>query len=125
MAPTLATLAANAACDAIVDLVDAGTGAGYVLIQDGNATVGNLAMSSTAFGAASNGTATANSITSDSDATAGTVDSFEIRDGDDTMIVEGSVTATGGGGDIELSTLSINNGDTIRLTSLKLGVPIS
>lgn len=126
MAITLSTATANAACDAIVDLVDGGAAAGYLLIEtSGDATIANCAMSDPAFGAAANGTATANSITDESSATAGTAAKFEMRDSDDTNILSGSVTVTGGGGDIELSSTSIGAGDTVSISSLTVGVPLS
>jgi len=60
MAITLSTAARNAAADAVVDLIDGGTGAGNLVFQtSGDVEVATLAFSATAFGGASSGTATA------------------------------------------------------------------
>ena len=48
---------------------------------------------------------------------------FDMRDSDDNTEIEGSVTATGGGGDIELSSVAISNGDTVSITSLTMSLP--
>lgn len=126
MSLTLPAATGNAACDAIVDLVDAGAAAGYLLFEtSGDATVAVCTMSDPAFGAASNGTATASAISDESSATAGTVSKFEMRDSDDTQVLEGTVTVTGGGGDITLSSVAIGAGDTVSISALTLGVPLS
>lgn len=64
------TAAINAACDAIVDLVDVG-GAGVIILEIANQTteVATLTFAATAFGAAAAGVATANAIVNDSSAT--------------------------------------------------------
>ena len=85
----LSVAARNAACDAIVALVDSGPGPGTIKIRSGSAPAVNAASTGTllatltfsdpAFGAASGGTATANSITSDSNADAdGTAGHFRV-----------------------------------------------
>ena len=77
----ISTPARNAACDAIVDLVDGGAGAGTLAIRTGSpptnpadadsgTLLGTLTFSDPAFGAASGGTATASAITSDTNADA-------------------------------------------------------
>lgn len=92
----LSNTAANAACDAIVDLLDSG----YIRIYDGTqATTADTALGAqvllaelrfgaTAFGAASAGVATANAITADSSANAsGTPTWARILKSDGTTVI--------------------------------------
>jgi hypothetical protein len=138
MAMRISTAAAKAACDAVVDLFDAGAGAGYVEIRTGSqpATVataasgtllGTLTMSDPAFGAATNASpsvATANALTSDSAADAsGTAGWFRAYDSAGTAIDDGAITGTGGGGDMELDTTTIVAGGTIAVTAWTISHP--
>ena len=111
---TLQTVARNAACDAVVDLLDGGT----VEFQTStSAEVATLSLGTPAFGNAVDGTATANAITSDTDATGGTVTKAVFKDSGASPIFEVTVTATGGGGDIEMSSTSVGAGDTVSMSS--------
>lgn len=122
--PTLETATRNAACDAIVDLIDGGTGAGTLQFEtSGDVEVATLTFSDPAFGGASNGTATASSITSDTNATGGTVAQASIYDSDSTKIME--LTVGTSGNDINLSSLSVGAGDTVSVSSLTITVPAS
>lgn len=129
MAITLTAAAQNAACDAVVDLIDAGStdASGDLVYQTaGDAEVATCVMSNPAFGAASAGTATANAITDDTNATGGTTTKFSMQDRDNTEVYEGSVTGTGGGGDIELSGGTvIGAGSTVSTSSLTHTQPAS
>lgn len=119
MALTHVTAVRNTLADAIDDAVNAGAGAGTLEFQtSGDAEVATLTFSDPAFGAASSGTITAGTITDDTNATGGTVSKFRIFDSNSTEVLSGTVTATGGGGDIELSSVSVGAGDTVSLTSL-------
>ena len=121
MALTHTTAARNAAVDGVVDLIDAGStdaNGDLVIMTSGDVEVAILAMANPAFGAASSAVATAGTITDDTNATGGTAAKFKIQDRDNTEIVQGSVTATGGGGDIELSSVTIGATDTVSMSSL-------
>lgn len=119
MALTHVTAVRNTLADAIDDAVNAGAGAGTLEFQtSGDVEVATLTFSDPAFGAASSGTITAGTITDDTNATGGTVSKFRIFDSSSTEVLSGTVTATGGGGDIELSSVSVGAGDTVSLTSL-------
>lgn len=121
MAVTHSTAARNAIADAAVDLLDAGTtdASGDLEIRtSGDVEVATLTLSNPAFGAASSAVATAATITDDTSATGGTAAKAALRDRDNTDVILCSVTATGGGGDIELSSVSIGAGDTVSITSL-------
>ncbi len=129
------------ACDSYVDSVDAGAGAGVLTIYDGtiptnvdtalssNTVLAVLPMSDPAFGAAvdsaPNATATANAITTDFSADAsGTASFFRIADSDGNAKIQGSCTASGGGGDMIISpSLSLVLGADITVSSLTVTVP--
>lgn len=135
MATRIATSARNAAADAVVDLLDAGSGAGYIEIRTGTqpatpatsasgTLLATLTLSDPAFGAASSGTATAATITGDSSADAtGTAGWFRAYDSTGAAVIDGSVTATGGGGDMTLSSTSIVAGGTVDITSWTVTMP--
>lgn len=125
----LPTATRNAACDAIVDLVDGGAAAGTIEIKSaasttaGTSEVATLTFSDPAFGAAATGVATANSITADSSATGGTASDYTVFDSDGTAIWQGSVGTSGA--DLNLSSTSIGEGDTVSISSFTLTVPAS
>jgi hypothetical protein len=122
----LETSARNAASDGVVDLVDAGAGAGTLEFEtSGDVEVATLTFSDPAFGASASGVATASAITSDTSATGGTVAQASFYDSNSTKVLECNVTATGGGGSIELSSLSVGAGDTVSCSSLTLTTPAS
>jgi hypothetical protein len=140
MSTRISTAAAKAACDAVVDLIDGGAGAGYVEIRTGSqpasvatgatgTLLGTLTYSDPAFGnatTASPSVATANAITSDTTADAtGTAGWFRVYDSTGTAILDGSITATGGGGDMTLDNTSIVAGGTIALSSHTVSHPTS
>lgn len=131
MATRITQAAAKAACDAVVDLLDVG-GAGYIEVRTGSqpatantaasgTLLATLALSNPAFGnatTASPSVATANAITSDTSADAtGTAGWFRAYNNAGTAIIDGSVTATGGGGDMTFDTVSFIAGGTVALTS--------
>jgi len=122
MAVTLETVARNAASDAVVDLLDGGT---IELQTSADVEVATLTLGTPAFGAASSGTATANAITEDSSATGGTIAKAVFKTSGAAAVFTATVTATGGGGDIELSSLDIGAGDTVSLTSYTHTQPAS
>jgi hypothetical protein len=123
MAITLSTTARNAACDAIVDAVDAS--GNLVFYTSGDVEVATCALSATAFGAASTGVATANSISDDTSATGGDLTggyhAFETSVGAE--IWRGSVGTSGA--DLNLSSLSIGAGDTVSVSSYTVTMPAS
>lgn len=129
MAIRIPTAVRNAACDAVVDLADAGAGAATIEIRTGSqpATANDAATGSVlatipcadpAFGSASSGTAALagvpRSVTASGTGTAGW---FRLKDSDGTTVLDGSVTATGGGGELTLATTSLSTGATVEITS--------
>lgn len=123
MAVTHATATRNAVANAVVDLLDAG-GAGTLEFQTAaSAEVATLALSATAFGAASGGTATAATISDDTNATGGTVTKFVLKDGSGTVVLSGSAGEVGTE-DIVLSSATIGAGDTVSCSLLTYSAPV-
>lgn len=129
MAITLTNNARSAACDGIVDLIDAGAGAGTIEIKSAASTVAGtnevatLTFSDPAFGAASNGVATASAITSDTSATGGTAGFFTVFDSNNAAVFQGTVSTSGA--DLNLSSTSIGVGDTVSISSFTATMPAS
>lgn len=136
MATRIPTASRNAAANAIVALLDAGAGPGTVEVRTGaqpasanDAATGTLLVTFTladpAFGAAATGVATADTDP-DIDATgvaAGTAGWFRGKDSTGATVIDGSVTASGGGGDMILSTTTISVGLTVTLTDWTVTMP--
>ena len=130
MAITLSTAARNAACDAIVDLLDQGDGNnGSFEFLDGSTPIVIINTQEPAFGAASNGTAalagTPLSGTATGDSSAPGIDTFNARDQDEETIFSGSCSGSGGGGDIEFDNALVLTDQVVNLTSFTLTVPAS
>lgn len=120
----LTTAARNAACNGIVDLIDAGAGAGTLQFEtSGDVEVATLTFSDPAFGSASTGVATASAITSDTSATGGTVAQASAYDSDAAKVFE--VTVGTSGAEINISSLSVGAGATVSVSSLTVTVPAS
>lgn len=125
------TIAArNAAGAALTDLLNSGsieirTGASPGVDSAATGTLlGTLPLSATAFGAWAAGSATANAITQDASADAtGTAGYFRALTSGSAAVIDGTVSATGGGGDLELNSTSISAGATIDITSWVINHP--
>lgn len=123
MAVTHGTGTRTAIADAVVDRLDVGGTGTLVLKTSGDVEVATLTFGATAYGAAVAGVATANAITADSSATGGTVAKAAqvgVTHGD---VILCSVTATGGGGDIEANSVVISAGQNVACTSLTYSAP--
>ena len=114
MTVTLETVARNAACDAVVDLLDGGT---IEFQTAASAEVATLTLGTPAFGAASVGVATANAIGSDTSATGGTITKAVFKTSLAAAVFTVTTTITGSGGTIELTSVAIGVGDTVALSS--------
>lgn len=86
----------------------------------GGATLlATLTLANTPFSAASSGVKTAGAITSDTDADAtGTASFFRLTKSDDTVVVQGSVSASGGGGDAIINSTSVVQHTTVSCSAL-------
>ncbi len=128
------TAARNAAAAAVVGLLDAGTGAGKIEIRSGampatpqTAATGTLLATVTladpAAGAPATGVATITdpgSVTGVADGTAGWA---RFLDSAGVAVMDCDVTATGGGGAITLSTVTISTGVTVDMGAITYTVP--
>jgi len=119
----------NGAANAVVDLLDGG----YLEVRTGGqpATVGTVAsgtllatlpLSATAFGAASGGVATANTITGAvavaGDGTTTMAGWFRAYTSGDVAVIDGDVsTVAAGTGDMELDDTAIVQGGTVSVTA--------
>lgn len=139
----LANASAIAALDAVVDLIDAGAGAGVVNIYDGtepadadaalsgNTLLASITLNDPAFGGATDNTpgaiAAANGlpVTDTSADATGTASFFRVLDSDSNVIMQGDVTATAGGGDMEINSTSIVAGAAVRITTFNATMPES
>ncbi len=123
MAVTHSTAARNAATDAVTALI--GTSGNLVFrispssVASPGTAVATLPLSATAFGASSSGTATANSITSDTNATgnASPVAFATLQTSGGTVVIHCAVAASGS--DINMTNgLTVASGDTVSCSSL-------
>ena len=124
MAVTHPTTVRNSIADLVVDLIDAGAAAGTLIFQtSGDVEVATLTFSDPAFGAAAAGVATASAITADASATGGTIAKARIKDSNAVEVLACSVTATGGGGDIELNSVVVSAAQQVSVSSLTYTAP--
>jgi hypothetical protein len=133
----LPTASRNAACDAVVDRLDAGSGPGKIEIRSGSqpASAGDSAtgtllatvvLADPAFGnagASSPGQAALVDPGAVVGVAAGTAGWFRAMDSDSTTVLDGSVTATGGGGDLTLATTTISVGLSVDITGGPVTMP--
>jgi hypothetical protein len=131
----LGTTGRNGSVNGVVDALDVG-GGGFLDIYTGappanpqTAPSGTLLvsmpLSNPAAGNSSGGTATFNTIADAIAAATGAAGWFRLRDAAGTSIVDGTVTATGGGGDITFNTVAFIAGGTVSMTSLAATCPES
>ena len=122
--------AANAAADAVVDLLNSGK----LLIYDGEqpatadtavdaqVLLAELTLNATAFGDAVAGVATANAITGDASANAtGTAAWFRVTTSADAPIFDGSVGTSGA--NLNLNSVAIQAGAAVTVSALTFTVP--
>jgi hypothetical protein len=125
MTIALSTVSKNAAVDAVTALIESGTGTSngvLILLTSDNSEVATAQLSSPAFGSAVNGTATANNITADTDVAGGLATKFSVRNKDNVEVFSGTISAAGGGGDLQLTTPTLQAGDTFDVLSLSLRI---
>jgi hypothetical protein len=138
VATRLPNASQQAGADAVVDRIDLGSGTatGKLRVYSGaqpadadSAPVGTLLLevdlANPAYGAANtSGTAAlASTPRTGTGAAAGTAQSFRVINRDGATVFDGAVTATGGGGQIELDNTNIAVGQTVNITSLSYTHP--
>lgn len=108
----------TAIANLVVDRVDQGAAEGELLIRDGATVLATITLDDPAFDAAVGPSAALLGVPLNATATDdGEADNFVITDSDGNTIFSGSVTATGGGGDLTLDTTTIVTSDTVTVTS--------
>jgi len=116
------TVAKNAACNAVVDLIDTGSLRPYgtlnILTAD-STVLSALRLTNPSFSNAVDGTATASTIYDNTSFIDGTAAFFGFYNRDSTYIWGGNITTVGGGGIMELNALSIPQDATFSITSVK------
>lgn len=133
MTTRISAAAEDAIVDAVCGLVDAGAAAGTLKIYTGaqpatadTAPSGTLLATVTlgdpAFGASSGGSASATDPAAVTGAAAGTAGWFRVADSNGNAVYDGAVTASGGGGELELSTTTISVGVTVDITALTVSI---
>lgn len=137
MSLTLSNAARSAGVDAIVDLIDGGSGAGKLQIFDGTRPAGpdtavttqtklaEFTLNDPAFGDPSNGVKTLDvdpALTTTGLAD-GTATWARFVDSDDTGVVDCEVSESGGGGDLILNTTTISTGLNLLITSGTITMP--
>lgn len=95
---------------------------------DSGTLLATLTLSATAFAGATDGTdkatATANAISPDTSAAAtGTAAHFRGKSGGGTAVIQGDITVTASGGDIEMDSVEIQIGDKVSLTAWTVNLP--
>ena len=131
MALTLSVTARNAACDAVVDLLDTGAtdATGDLTINADSAgapgtVLVTVNLQNPAFGNAASGTASANGLPLQGTVTnSGTAAWFVVRDRNNAEVFRGTVTATGGGGDMEISNTSLTANETVQVQTFDVTMP--
>lgn len=122
MAVTHSTAARNAATDAVTALISTSGKLAFRLsgtVSAPGTVVATLSLSSTAFGASATGTATANTITADTNATgnASPVATATLQTSAGTVVIHCAVAASGS--DINMTNgLTVAAGDTVSCSSL-------
>ena len=137
MAWSLATAVNNArrnsALSTVTSAIDAGTGAGTIQIRTGTSPGPNTAATGTllatvtlgdpAFGSVASQSATLNDPAAVTAVASGTAGYCRVLDSDATVVMDGTVTATGGGGDLTLASTSISSGQSVDITGGTLTQP--
>lgn len=127
MAITHPTTVRNSLADLVVDLLDAGAGPGKVRVfagGTGGTLLCQITLADPAFGAAASAVATAAGLPKEGTATvAGTANAFTVVDSVDVIAFQGTITATAGGGDMELTSTTIAINDVIRINTFTYTAP--
>lgn len=122
---TLATPARNAACNATVDLADAGSGSGFMRVRQGTTTLCDITLAKPAFGnAGANviGRAECNGLPlSGTCSASGVPDNYQILDSTGALCWSG--TAGTSGTDAILDQASVAIGQTLTILAFTMSQP--
>jgi uncharacterized protein with beta-barrel porin domain len=136
MALSFAINTANAILNQITARIDLGAAAGTIVLYSGsiptnantalagNTVLATLTCADPSAAAAASKTLTLNAITQDSSADAtGDATFFRVMDSDANVVLQGSVSAVGGGGDLQMNTVSVVAGGPVQITSCSFTLP--
>ena len=136
MAIKLALATRNALVNALAARVDAGAGPGQVRIYSGaqpatgdDAATGTLLatvnLADPSFAAAANGTINATDPVAVTGAANGDAGWFRVVDSAGNAVYDGSVSLSGGGGDMIVNTLTVSTGVQFDITAISVTMPAS
>jgi hypothetical protein len=132
MTQKLSNAARSAAADAVLALLDAGAAGGTIKVYTGSQPAGpdtavgaqvllaTFTMDATrAYAAAANGVAAmdATPTLTATGLAAGTAAWYRMADSNGVAVIDGAVTATGGGGEMQLNTTTVSVGLALELTA--------
>jgi hypothetical protein len=132
MSISLSMAARNAAGDAVVTSINNGSALpnGYIEIRDGLRPAGpqstatgkllaKLQLSNPAFRNFSNGSSQANPVANDSEIdNTGIASWFRIFNRNSVAVIDGDVTVTGGGGDIQFDNINFTAGGIVSISAI-------
>ena len=113
----------NSLSDSVDDLTNAGAGSygRLVFLSNLGDVIATQPMSVPAFGDSVQGTIVADALTAEVSASPGTITQFQIQNKDGEAVLQGSVGISGA--DINLTSVDIQAGDTISMSSLTYSTP--
>lgn len=134
----LAVASRNAAADAAIDRLNGGTGPGTIKIYTGaqptnpDTAIGAVTLLATftladpAFGAAVSGVKTidADPVLETDGVADGTAAWFRAADSEGAPVADGTVSATGGGGNLEINTTTVSVGLALEITGGTVTMPL-
>jgi hypothetical protein len=136
MTTRVSVTARNAALTSMTAQLDAGSSAGYIQIRTGSqpgsiataatgTLLGTLDLSDPAFNTPVNGAATARTIASDTADASGVAGWFRAYNSSGQAVIDGSITAVSGGGDMTMNDTQVMTGSPISISVWTLSLPES
>ena len=137
MAITLETNSRNVACNAVVDQCEAGAAPGKLKVRAGGTLLITFTLEDPAFeDAGISGAGIARAFGQDGTnpvsagnplialaTAAGVADNYQVTDSNDVLYWSGTVTATGGGGDLELNNINLALGQEVHVEGWQHAAP--
>lgn len=125
MTITHITALRSALAETVRSAINGGASNSSLVLRDGSTTAVTFDIGATPFGAASSGIITLGGVPIDQAASASVteLDNFQLKDGDGTTQITGSITAVGMGGDIEVTNVNVANGQDCTLESMTYEAP--
>jgi len=125
MALSHSTTVRNDMADAVDARINTGAGTAVFELLDGATVCASFNLQDPAHGAAASGVITLQGtpLTDASADNTGTLDGFQIKDQDGNVHISGSLTGSGGGGDLEADSVSVTAGQQVDLTSFTWTAP--